>query len=105
MSATWKSRIPELAAGAEARAGLAVQKTVLDIEAGAKMRSRVDTGQMKGGWQGEMTGATSGRVSDPVEHTIYNEMGTVSMAAQPMLTPAAEEARAGFEAAMSQVYS
>jgi hypothetical protein len=100
-----KSRIPEIIAGAEAKAQAAVEVTVFNIEAGCKLRSRVDTGQMRNGWTGEMTGAAEGVVYNPVEHTIFNELGTVNMAAQPMLAPSVEEARGPFLAAMAGVYA
>lgn len=99
------SRIPEIIATAERETPAAVEKAVMDIEAGAKARSRVDTGQMRNGWQGEMTGETEGRVSNSVEHAIYNEFGTVSMPAQPMMHPAAEEARGPLEEALRQAFS
>jgi len=104
VTAILKSRIPAIIAGAEARAQLVVEKTVFDIEAGCKLRSRVDKGQMRNGWTGEMTGAVEGTVYNPVEHTIFNELGTVHMEPQPMLAPSVEEARAPFMAGMAEVY-
>lgn len=44
-------------------------------------------------------------VANPVEHTLYNEYGTVNMAAQPMLVPAVEEARDPFLQAMGLAYT
>jgi hypothetical protein len=100
-----KSRIPQIIAGAEAKARAAVEVTVFNIEAGCKLRSRVDTGQMRSAWHGEMTGALEGVVANPVEHTIFNELGTVNMAAQPMLAPSVEQERGPFYAAMAGVYT
>lgn len=99
-----ESRIPEIIAAASAKAALAVAKTAADIEAGAKERSRIDTGLMKGGWTTEPNGALEALVYNPVEYTIYNEFGTESSPAQPMLIPAVEDARGPFTAAMAQVY-
>jgi hypothetical protein len=99
-----KSRIPEIVTGATAKTRVAVEVTVFNIEAGCKLRSRVDKGQMRNGWTGEMTGAAEGVVYNPVEHTIFNELGTVKMSAQPMLAPSVEEARGPFLAAMAEVY-
>lgn len=104
MTTVLKSRIPQIVAESGAKAALVVETTVFNIEAACKLRSRVDTGQMRNGWTGEMTGATEGVVANPVEHTIFNEFGTDSMSAQPMLTPSVEEARAPFTAAMAEVY-
>lgn len=104
MTAVLTSRIPTIIAEAEAKAALVVEKTVFDIERGCKARSRHDTGQMEEGWTGEMTGSAEGIVYNPVEHSLYNELGTVHMPAQPMLTPSVEEARGPFVAAMGAVY-
>jgi HK97 gp10 family phage protein len=104
MPAKLTSRIPQIIAESEHRASQIAQKTISDIEAGAKARSRVDTAAMKNAWQAEMNGETSGTVSNPVEHTIYNEYGTRHMGAQPMLAPAVEEAAPEFEAAAGQLY-
>lgn len=71
----------------------AVAATLEEIRAEAARRSRVDTGAMRDGWQSAMDGRASGTVYNDVDHTIYNEYGTVKMPAQPMLTPAVEQAR------------
>jgi HK97 gp10 family phage protein len=73
-----------------------VKKTTLNVESGAKQKSRVDTGQMRGGWNSEFPDPLTGIVSNPVEHTIHNEFGTRHMSAQPMIRPAAEENRQPF---------
>lgn len=70
----------------------------------AKSYSRVDSGEMQEGWEGQvhpqgLKGAFFS-VYNAVPHTIFNEYGTVNMAAQPMLGPAAEE---GFEYMMSRL--
>ncbi len=96
------NRFPELARRYPELARAIVQKTGLDIVAGCQMRSRVDTGQMRAGWQFEMTGATEGEVYNNVEHTVYNEFGTRYMTAQPMLAPAVDEAQPQFEAAVAR---
>lgn len=90
----------KLAKSLPGKAGQIVGKTAAEIEAAAKARSRVDTGAMRAGWQSRMTSATSAEVTNPVEHAIYNEYGTARLAAQPMLGPASEAARPGFEAAV-----
>ena len=105
MSGVLESRIPAIIAGSEVKAGAAVAKTVFDIEAGCKVRSRVDTGQMREGWTGEMTGALEGTVYNATEHSLYNELGTESMSAQPMLYPSIDEAKDPFYAAMGAVYA
>lgn len=91
-----KSRIPEIISGAEANAAMAVKRTCERIETRAKGHSRVDTGNMRTGWQHEMTGLMEGIVFNLVEYTVYNEFGTIMMAAAPMLTPAIEESKDEF---------
>lgn len=104
MPASWSSRIPQIIQGSHAKAAIAVHKTGLAVEAGAKERARVDTGAMRNaiGWQPEDD--LSGAVVAGVEYTIYNEYGTRSMSAQPMLVPAAEDARPGFLAALAAIW-
>lgn len=87
-----------------ARTRLAVERTVFAIEAGAKMRARVDTGAMRAGLQGEMTGEYDGHVQGLAAHTVFNEFGTRHMAAQPMLIPAGQEAREPFHQALRQAW-
>lgn len=57
----------------------------------AKARSRVDTGEMRDGWEWIRTGQGSGMLQNLVPHTEFNELGTIDMAAAPMARPAAEE--------------
>lgn len=91
-----KSSIPEIVAGAEANAAMAVKRTLERIESRAKGHSRVDTGGMRAGWQHQMTGPMEGYVYNLVEYTVYNEFGTIFMPAQPMLQPAIEESKGEF---------
>jgi hypothetical protein len=80
-----------------------VQKTVFDVVAGCQVRSRVDTGEMRAAWHGEMLSDTEGEVTNGTKQVIYNEYGTIFMSAQPMAHPAADAAMPGFESAMRQV--
>jgi HK97 gp10 family phage protein len=80
----------------------AVTETGLEIEDGAKRRSRVKTGTMRRGWRflRENQGgrrSVSGVVGNPVPYAPYHEFGTAHMAAQPMLIPEVEIARPKFE--------
>jgi hypothetical protein len=79
-----------------------VQKTVYDVVAGCQVRSRVDTGEMRAAWHGEMLSDTEGEVTNGTKQVIYNEYGTVHMSAQPMAHPASDAARPGFEAGIRQ---
>lgn len=104
MSNSYRSSIPQKLAEAQARAVLVTEKTARDIEAGCKVRSRVDTGEMKNGWQALQLGDLEWEVANHVNHVIYNEYGTRHMSAQPMLGPSVEQARPVFEAAISRIF-
>jgi HK97 gp10 family phage protein len=103
VTATLRSNLGEIARTMEAKAQVIVDKTAADIEAGAKIRSRVDTGAMKASWTVVPVGPAHSEVRNGVEYVIYNEYGTRHMSAQPMAVPAAEQARPGFEAAAKRI--
>lgn len=84
-------RFPELLALANSRTAGALDQAAADIESGAKERSRVDTGTMRGGWTSEKINNWTRMVYNPVYYTVFNEEGTIYMSAQPMLKPAVEE--------------
>jgi HK97 gp10 family phage protein len=91
------SRFPQIIAYSGAKVSAAVRKAESRIELRAKAKSRVDTGNMRGGWQHHVLGVYEGMVFNLVSYTIFNELGTVHMSAQPMLRPAMEETRPEFE--------
>lgn len=97
------NRLPELKGQVRRRASQAVRKTAFDVEAGAKARSRVDTGNMKNGWQTEIEDDLNAWVYNDVEYVVHHEFGTHKMSAQPMAIPAAEEVRPSFNAAMKEL--
>lgn len=99
-----KSRIPQIILLSERKVAAAVRRAEASIERRAKQRSRVDTGNMRGGWQHQAQGPMEGIVFNLVDYTIFHEYGTVHMSAQPMLRPAIEETRPEFEAAMRGAY-
>lgn len=89
-----------------------VRKTLLDILADAATPCPVgETGNLKDSLSvgGENNifdmkpGDLHGAAGTAVEYAIYVEFGTVHMAAQPYLNPAAERHRPVFEAAMSHL--
>lgn len=92
-------RLPEIIAKLPDAVSQVLAKTAFDIVAEAQANSRVDTGAMRAGWSAERESDLAWRVFNPVEHTIYNEFGTIHMGAKPMLTPAVEHARGGFASA------
>jgi len=84
------AKLEEIAAKSGQTTRQIIESAGKEVESYAKSFSRVDTGAMKSGWQSEMTGDMTARISNDVEYTIYNEFGTYKMSAQPMLTPAME---------------
>lgn len=102
MSVTVTSRIPMVRARVRSAVAGAVEKAMLDVEAAAKTSAPVDTGALRNSIQGERTGEFSGIVAPNVDYAIYVELGTRHMSAQPFLTPAADEVRPAFEAAVAR---
>jgi hypothetical protein len=103
---SYKSRLPEIGVAAMLRAQKAVEFAGQEIEFEARARARRDTGDMAAGieWRPDYRGEPHGRVVGSDWKTAFNEFGTVKKAAQPMLVPAAEHARAAFLADMSRIY-
>lgn len=98
------TRLPAIVGEAERKVAAANEKTAFDIVAGCQARSRVDTGEMRAGWDAVQAGPTDWYVYNPVEHVIWNEIGTTSMSAQPMLEPSVEENREPHAAAVAEAY-
>lgn len=85
-----KSRIPEIIAVGDERVDAACEITAFNIQYLAVGNSRVDTGNMRAGWDTAKLGKGKYVVFNNVHYTIYNEYGTVYMSPQPMLGPAIE---------------
>lgn len=101
---TLTSRFGDIANGMEAKAAAAVQHAGLRVEAGAKRRARVDTGFMRGELRWRPEGPLEGSVIAGAKYTIHHEYGTRHMSAQPMLVPAVEDARQGFEHDIADIF-
>lgn len=101
----WRSRIPELTEKAIAETEAIIERFGFRVEAGAKSRARVDTGFMRGEIRFERLGPYEGEVRGNAEYTIFHELGTSTMAAQPMFGPAAEEVREEFIVAIRRAWS
>jgi HK97 gp10 family phage protein len=99
-----KSRIPAIIAYSTGKVTRAVRRAEAAIVRRAMARSRVDTGNMRGGWQSQAMGAFEGVVLNLVSYTKHNEYGTVSMSAQPMARPAVEDTRPEFERDVREAY-
>lgn len=94
----FESRLPIIVAVGVQMTREAAGNAATAIEQGCKSRSRVLTGTMRNGWQTEQVESDTFRVYNPVSYTIFNELGTMYMAAQPMLIPTLEEVMPDFEA-------
>ncbi len=70
----------------------AMDETAAAAKAEARSRARVDTGEMRDGLDAIVTTTGAGRrkmvLFGTARHTLWNELGTSRMSAQPMLRPA-----------------
>jgi HK97 gp10 family phage protein len=115
----------EIARRLDYMASTVVTKTVFDLEAHAKNlvsqpgRGRIygshqasapgdppatDLGDLVGSIRGEMTDDHHGFVEVTSDHATPLEFGTVNMAPRPFMTPAIEQVRPSFEAAIRRVF-
>jgi HK97 gp10 family phage protein len=79
----------------EAAIEAAMEDTAHDAETIAKSLARVDTGEMREGLHADVTGIPGGlqmTLTGDSDHTIFNELGTSRMSAQPMMRPAIDQA-------------
>lgn len=101
------NHIPQIGLQLRRNASTAVRKALADIEKLAKQKARVDTGAMRDEIHQEPASLgpmdTVGEVVSSKEYGPYNEFGTVHMSAQPYMTPAGEEVKPQFMAAMRQL--
>lgn len=103
---TYTSRFDEITQAASLRAQKAVEIAGQEIEFEARARAAKNTGDMAAGiqWRPDKTGKPEGRVVGSDFKTHFYEFGSARQAAQPMLVPAAEQARPGFLQDMSRIY-
>lgn len=101
-----ESRIPQIIAVAEAETQGIALKAARNIVRIAKEHSREETGAMKAGWQyRKAPESKTYEVFNPVTYTIFNELGTIHMPAQPMLEPAMAETRLTYAADMRNLWA
>jgi HK97 gp10 family phage protein len=97
------NRFPEIIRDMEAKAGRIVAKTALDIEAGAKARAPVDTGNLRASIQARRISQTHWRVTVGAHYGLYVELGTRFQGARPYFGPAVRSVRRSFHQAMRGV--
>ena len=68
-----------------------LQRSVLRVERKAKMKAAVDTGFMRNGIFVARVGMLRYKVTSPAGYSVYVELGTRKMKAQPFLGPAVKE--------------
>jgi HK97 gp10 family phage protein len=97
------NRFPEIIKGMERKASIVVRKTALDLEAGAKARAPVDTGNLRASIQAVRITDTHWRVTVGASYGLYVELGTRHMGAQPYFGPTVRALRRSFQQAMRGV--
>lgn len=100
----YKSRFPQIVAGAEARARTVNGTVARKIANDAKQRAPRDTGSMADAIKATPAQGSDWRVDVPTWYAHFPEFGTVKAAARPFLTPAAEAQRNPHRAALRNVY-
>lgn len=68
-----------------------LQRSALRVERKAKMKAAVDTGFMRNGIFVSRLGMLRYKVTSPAGYSVYVELGTRKMKAQPFLGPAMKE--------------
>lgn len=68
-----------------------LQRSALRVERKAKMKAAVDTGFMRNGIFVARLGMLRYKVTSPAGYSVYVELGTRKMKAQPFLGPAMKE--------------
>lgn len=68
-----------------------LQRSALRVERKAKMKAAVDTGFMRNGIFAARVGMLRYKVTSPAGYSVYVELGTRKMKAQPFLGPAVKE--------------
>lgn len=98
-----KNRIPTLQRQTQRGAGLIVAKTARHVEAGAKNKAPVDTGNLKSSIQSQQIDALTWEIRVGAEYGIYVHDGTFRMASRPFLRQSLDEAEPAFVAAALQL--
>lgn len=106
MSATLKSRLPEIVAELRPRVSAAVKEASEHVADEAKMRVPVDTGDLRDAIHVERGGPATYSVLAGDSDAFYGHMvefGTSRTAPRPFMVPAAEASRAVAEAMVTAV--
>lgn len=87
MPVAWNN-LPEIAAGVGPKIEKAVRAAAFATQSVAQQSAPVDTGNLRGSIRAEAVSPIEYRVVASAEYSVYVELGTHKMAAQPFLDPA-----------------
>jgi HK97 gp10 family phage protein len=96
------SNLSKIAAQARHLAAEALKETGEDIADLTKQLAPVKTGRLRDSYRVEVVDESTVRVGSDVDYSVYQEYGTVNMAAQPHLTPAFMQSEATFKARLTE---
>lgn len=99
------NNFPRVRANMLATAEKATAKAALDMEAGMKTRTPVDTGFLRSSIQARQVGRAHWRVTVGAEYGVYVEYGTRHNRAQPFFFPTIAEVGPVFMSAMRRIAS
>jgi HK97 gp10 family phage protein len=97
------NRLPAIAAGARPIVDTAVAKAAMDTEALAKVTAPIDTGNLRNSIASDKVRDLTWRVTANAEYSIYVEMGTRKMSAQPFLDPSLRASFASLTKALGKI--
>jgi HK97 gp10 family phage protein len=103
INVSFDTHFDSLAAHAKVTAMRTVAKAAFDIQAYGKEFAAKDTGYMANAIYSEQVSEMEWEVISPAFYSVYQEYGTVKMAAHPFMTPAIEIVRPDFERAMGNL--
>src|SRR5690242_11274139 len=99
MAAEEFNHLPQMAEALQRAASELVRTAAFDVEHKAKQVVPVDTGALKNSIQTVIIDAYNAEVDAGMDYSADVEFGTIHMAAQPYMTPAANAVRPQFQAA------
>lgn len=98
-----RNRIPQIMAAMPVQVDAIVGKVAADVMADSQQRAPIDTGNLRGSHYFRKVGQAFYQVGASAAYTLYVEMGTRNMRAQPFLIPAWVAGRYKLMQALSRV--
>lgn len=94
---------PQIVIALPGATGAVVRKVAAAVQTEAKDRAAVDTGFMRDSIHIKMQSETEALVIAGAYYSIYVEMGTRHMAAQPFMAPAADAVRSNLDSIIGSI--